>query len=326
MTRSLARFAWLPALAGAVCIWLLFALLAGSAFVSGAGMTSYLNAAAALGILAVPVALLMIAGEFDLSVGSIIGLCSMTIMLLVLEAGWPLWAALPASAALAALVGLTNGWIVVRTGLPSFLVTLATMFVARGLTIAVTRMATGRTQLGGLRQASDSGWAHALLGSDLSGLQISVAWWLLLVALGSFCLLHTRFGNWILATGGAPDAARSTGVPVARVKIRLFVCTALAAALVAALQAVRYDGADALRGELQEFRAIVAVVIGGTLLSGGYGTVLGAALGALVFGMVQQGIVLTGVDADWFQVLLGLLLLGAVLANRTLQKRLLVRA
>ncbi len=324
--RASTLLAELPALAGALLIWLLFAVLAGRSFTSADGLAAYLNAAAPIGILAVPVALLMMGGEFDLSIGSIIGLCSMTLLLLVTEAGWPLWAALLASATLAALVGLANGWIVVRTGLPSFLVTLAMMFVARGLTIAVTRLATGRTQLGGLQRADDAAWARALLGSDFGNVQISVVWWLLLVALGSWCLLRTRFGNWILATGGAAEAARNAGVPVARVKIRLFVCTALAAALVAALQAVRYDGADALRGELQEFRAIVAVVIGGTLLTGGSGTVVGAALGALVFGMVQQGIVLTGADADWFQVLLGVLLLSAVLANHTLHKRLLARA
>ncbi|MGH7466470.1 MAG: ABC transporter permease [Longimicrobiales bacterium] len=317
----------LPALGGALFVWLLFALLAGAPFVGSQGLAAYLNAAAPIGILAVPVALLMIAGEFDLSIGSIIGLCSMTQMLLVVEAGWPLGPALLASAALAVGIGLTNGLIVVRTGLPSFLVTLATLFMARGLTIAVTRLVTGRTQLGGLHQHEDAGWADVLFGTDLIGnVQLSVVWWILLAGLGSWCLLRTRFGNWILASGGASEAARNSGVPVARVKVSLFVCTALAAALVATLQVVRYDGADALRGELQEFRAIIAVVIGGTLLTGGYGSVLGSTLGALIFGMVQQGIVLTGANADWFQVLLGALLLAAVLANHTLHKRMQVRA
>jgi simple sugar transport system permease protein len=153
--------------------------------------------------------------------------------------------------------------------------------------------------------------------------RVSVVWWIALALAAGWLLLRTRFGNWVFALGGAPAAARNTGVPVMRVKIVLFVCTALAACLVALLQAFRYDGTDVLRGSGEEFRAIVAAVIGGTLLSGGYGSILGAVFGALIFGMVQQGIVLTGVDADWFQVLLGALLLIAVLANHSLQTRLL---
>jgi simple sugar transport system permease protein len=134
-------------------------------------------------------------------------------------------------------------------------------------------------------------------------------------------LLCTRFGNWIFAAGGGAEAARKMGVPVARVKITLFVVTAMAAGLVAVIQAVRFTGADALRGEQQEFRAIIAAVIGGTLLTGGYGSALGAVLGALIFGMVQQGIVITGVDADWFQVFLGVVLVGAVMVNNFVRRR-----
>jgi simple sugar transport system permease protein len=313
----------LPALGGALIIWSLFAILAGPAFMGAQGAAAYLNAAAPLGIIAVVVALLMIGGEFDLSVGSTIGLCGMALMLLVVRAGWPFWTALPVIFALAGFVGFINGWLVVKTGLPSFLVTLAMLFVGRGLTIAGTRGLAGRTQLGGLGVA-DGSLAHTLFGSGLpGGLHVTTAWWIGLVLIAGWFLQRSRFGNWVFAVGGHADAARNAGVPVARVKITLFIATAMAAALVAVLQAVRYDGADALRGEAMEFRAIVAVVIGGTLLTGGYGTVLGAALGALIFGMVQQGIVLTGTDADWFQVLLGVLLLVAVLANHSLRKRLL---
>ena len=312
----------LPALGGAVLIWALFAILAGPAFMGAQGAAAYLNAAAPLGIIVVAITLLMIAGEFDLSVGSTIGLCGMTLMLLVVHAHWPFWAALPLIFLLGAAVGFVNGWLVVTTGLPSFLVTLAMLFVGRGLTIAGTRMITGRTQLGGLA-VPDGTLARTFFGSDLpGGMQVTVFWWLLLVLAAGWWLQRTRFGNWIFAVGGHADAARNAGVPVPRVKVTLFVAAGLAAALVAVLQAVRYDGADALRGEAMEFRAIVAVVIGVTLLTGGYGSVLGAALGALIFGMVQQGIVLTGTAADWFQVLLGVLLLVAVLANHSFRKRL----
>ncbi|HUG42328.1 MAG TPA: ABC transporter permease [Longimicrobiales bacterium] len=313
--RALLRRPELGAAAGALLTWALFATVAGGPFLSLAGTAAYLNAAAPLGILAVAVALLMIAGEFDLSVGSLIGAASMLLMLLVAEAGWPLWPAMAATVAFCVVVGLGNGWLVVRTGLPSFIVTLATLFILRGLAIAVTRAATGRTQLGGIEAAPGYDAASPLFASDLGPFRVTILWWLAFAAAATWVLLRTRAGNWILAAGGGPEAARNLGVPVVRVKVALFVTTALAACLVAILQAVRFGGADALRGQGQEFNAIIAAVIGGTLLTGGYGSAVGAVFGALIFGMVRQGIVLTGVDADWFQVILGALLLLAVLFN-----------
>lgn len=312
---TLLRRPELGAAAGALVAWAFFAAVGGEAFRSLAGTAAYLNAAAPLGILAVAVALLMVAGEFDLSVGSIIGAAGMLLMLLTVEAGWPLWPAIAATAAFAALVGLGNGWLVVRTGLPSFIVTLATLFVLRGLAIAIPRLATGRTQIGGLQDVAGYDLARALFAVELGPFRASIVWWLGLAAVATWVLVRTRAGNWIFAAGGGPEAARNLGVPVARVKVALFITTALAACLVAVIQAVQFTGADALRGEMQEFRAIIAAVIGGTLLSGGYGSAVGAVFGALIFGMVRQGIVITGVDADWFQVVLGVMLLGAVLFN-----------
>ncbi len=321
MRRLLSR-PELVALVGALTVWLFFAIVAGPPFRSAAGTASYLNAAAPLGILAVAVALLMIGGEFDLSVGSVIGAASMSIMLLTTHFGWTLWPAIVVTAALALAIGLGNGYLVVRTGLPSFIVTLGTLFIVRGLTIAVTRLLTGRTQLGGLDEVAGYGLAQAVFGSNPIGpFRVSIIWWVGLALLATWVLLRTRWGNWIFGAGGAPDAARNVGVPVARVKIGLFMMTALAACLVAILQAVRFTGADTLRGELQEFRAIIAVVIGGTLLTGGYGSAIGALFGALIFGMVRQGIVMTGVDADWFGVFLGAMLVTAVVFNNYIRKK-----
>jgi simple sugar transport system permease protein len=313
--RGLAR-PEVGAAAGALLIWLVFAAAAGPPFRSLDGTAAFLNAAAPLGILAVAVALLMIAGEFDLSVGSIIGTAGMTIMLLTGHFDWSLWPAIAVTVLLCLAIGFGNGYLVVRTGIPSFIVTLGTLFAFRGLTIAVSRQLTRRTQIGGLDEVAGYGPAQALLGSDILGpFQVAILWWIGLAALATWVLLRTRFGNWIFASGGAPEAARKMGVPVAEVKIILFMTTALAACLIAVIQAVRFAGADALRGEQQEFRAIIAVVIGGTLLTGGYGSAVGAVLGALIFGMVQQGIVITGVDADWFQVFLGGMLVAAVVVN-----------
>jgi simple sugar transport system permease protein len=310
------------AAAAAVIVWMVFAAAAGEPFRTAEGTAAVLNAAAPLGILAVAVALLMIAGEFDLSIGSIIGAAGMTLMLLTRHLDWPLWPAIAFTVLLSLAIGWGNGYLVVRTGLPSFIVTLGTLFVFRGLTIATSRQLTRRTQLGGLDQVPGFETARMLFGSEpLGSFQVSIVWWLGLAALATWVLLRTRFGNWTFAAGGAPEAARRLGVPVARVKIALFMSTALAACLVAVIQAVRFTGADALRGEQQEFRAIIAVVIGGTLLTGGFGSAIGAVLGALIFGMVQQGIVITGVDADWFQVFLGAMLVLAVLLNNYIRRR-----
>jgi simple sugar transport system permease protein len=306
-----------------VLVWLFFALTAGPAFRGAEGTAAVLNAAAPLGILAVAVCLLMIAGEFDLSVGSIIGTAGMTIVLLTRHAGWPLWPAIATALLLSLAIGLANGLLVVRTGLPSFIVTLGTLFVFRGLTIAVSRALTRRTQLGGIDEVPGYESARILFAGEPTGLfRVSILWWLGIAVVATWVLLRTRWGNWIYAAGGGPESARKLGVPVARVKIALFMTTAAAAWLVAVTQVVRFTGADALRGEQQEFRAIIAAVIGGTLLSGGYGSAVGAVLGALIFGMVQQGIVITGVDADWFQVFLGVMLVIAVVVNDYVRRRL----
>lgn len=311
----------LAALGGAVLVWVFFALVAGAPFRTAEGTAAWLNAAAPLGILAVSVALLMIGGEFDLSVGSVIGASGMTLMLLTAEGGWPLGPAILATLAIATAIGLANGLLVIKTGVPSFLVTLGTLFVLRGFTIAVSRALTGRTQIGGISEVSGYETWRWLLASDLGVFRVGILWWFGIAIVATWVLRRTRAGNWIFASGGSAEAARKAGVPVARVKVSLFIATALAAALVGIMQAIRFTGADALRGEGQEFRAIIAVVIGGTLLTGGYGSAVGAVLGALIFGMVQQGIVITGADADWFQVFLGAMLIGAVVANDWMRRQ-----
>jgi len=319
------------ALIGVVLVWVFFAIVAREHhFVSWAVTGTILNRAAPLGILAVAVALLMIAGEFDLSIGSILGFSGMAIMLLVTPTsgggfGWTLWPAIALSLALAMLTGAFNGAVVVATKLPSFIVTLGTLFIFRGLTIAVTRLRTNRTQLGGLESVPGYELAHKFFGSSVTlfGTQFGVAilWWVLLTVIATWLLLRTRAGNWIFGTGGAVDAARNVGVPTRRVKILLFMTTAFAAWLVAVIQAVSFTGADTLRGTGQEFQAIIAAVVGGCLLTGGYGSAVGAAFGALIFAMVQQGIVITGVDGDWLRVFVGASLLGAVIFNNFVRRR-----
>jgi simple sugar transport system permease protein len=327
----------LGALVGLVVVWVFFAVVArDNNFVSWVVTAAIFNRAAPLGILAVAVALLMIAGEFDLSIGSIVGFSGMAIMLLVTPAdagglSWQLWPAIGVALILALITGVANGLLVISTKLPSFIVTLGTLFIFRGLTIAVTRLRTNRTQLGDLDELapdlprSGFGLARTLFSSDISffgsTLKSSILWWIGLTILATWLLLRTRQGNWIFGTGGAVDAARNVGVPVSRVKIALFMTTAFAGFLVALIQAVQFTGADTLRGTGSEFEAIIAAVIGGNLLTGGYGSAVGAALGALMFAMVQQGIVITGVQGDWFQVFVGAVLVAAVIFNNFIRRR-----
>jgi simple sugar transport system permease protein len=312
----------LAAVAGAILVFAFFAITAGdSGFLTFGGTMSYLEVAAQLGIVAVPVALLMIAGEFDLSVGSMIGAAGMVVAIATAEYGWPLWAAVLLAFGLAALIGLFNGYVVIKTGLPSFIVTLGMLFALRGLTIGFARLITGRTQVGGLDEATEGGFLTSLFAGTIGGVPVSILWWIVLAALATWILLRTAFGNWIFGAGGDATAARNAGVPVNRVKILLFMSTALSAALLAIIQVMDAGSADVLRGELYELQAIAAAVIGGTLLTGGYGSAIGALFGALIFGMVQQGIFFTGVNTDWFQVFVGAMLLGAVLFNNFIRRR-----
>jgi simple sugar transport system permease protein len=311
----------LAAIAGSILVFVFFAVVAGdSGFLTLGGTASYLEVAAQLGIVAVPVSLLMIAGEFDLSVGSMVGAAGMIIAISVTEYGWPLSVAVLVAFAVALAVGFLNGYLVIWTGLPSFIVTLAMLFALRGLTIGFSRLLTARTQIGLSDEISGSP-LRPLFAGTLGSFSVSILWWIGLAVLATWVLQRTVFGNWIFAAGGDPNAARNVGVPVNRVKIILFMCTALSAALLATIQVLDAGSADVLRGELLELQAIAASVIGGVLLTGGYGSVIGALFGALIFGMVQQGIFFIGVSTDWFLVFVGVMLLIAVVFNNIIRKR-----
>src|SRR3712207_6829835 len=311
----------LAAVAGAILVFAFFAVVAGdSGFLTQGGTASYLEVAAQLGIVAVPVAMLMIAGEFDLSVGSMVGAAGMIIAISVSEYGLPLLVGVLLAFAVALGVGFLNGYLVIKTGLPSFIVTLGMLFALRGLTIGFARLLTGRTQIG-LGDAAGSGVMKTLFAGSIGPFSVSIIWWLLLAVVATYVLQRTVFGNWIFGAGGDPNAARNVGVPVSRVKIILFMCTAASAALLATIQVLDAGSADVLRGTLLELQAIAASVIGGVLLTGGYGSVIGAVFGALIFGMVQQGIFFTGVSTDWFQVFVGVMLLIAVVFNNFVRRR-----
>src|SRR5947209_6989603 len=312
------------AIVGSIAVWIFFAIVAGSSgFTTSRGASSYLSVSAELAILAVPVALLMIGGEFDLSIGSTVGATGIIVAILSTQFRWNIWASIAVALLFAVLVGMMNGYLVMRTRLPSFIVTLATSYILFGLTSGVTSLVTGLTVVNGVDQAPGYSSAHAIFATALGGGQqfpIEILWALALVALATWLLLGTSFGNWIFGVGGDAHAARNIGVPVTRVKILLFIGTAVCSCLLAIILDVKFTNADVLRGQGNEFYAIVAAVVGGVLLTGGYGSAIGAMFGALVFGIVEEGIVFAGVNAEWYKAVIGLILLLAVLLNSYVRK------
>ena len=302
-----------------------FAIFAHDGFLSVQGTKSYLQVSSEIGILAIGVALLMISGEFDLSIGSLIGFSSMSITLLTVEANLSMPVASILTLIMVVFIGYCNGITVVKSGLPSFIITLGSLFMVRGVTIAVSKIVTGRTQLGGLEESRGYNIMSSLFSNSLTisetDFPISILWWVLFGIIGYLLLKHTQIGNWIFATGASKESAKLKGIPVDRVKTSLFMLTAFCAWFIAITQVTTFGGADVLRGEQKEFIAIIAAVIGGTLLTGGYGSIIGAMIGALIFGIVKQGIIFAGADADWFQVFMGVMLISAVLVNGVFRKK-----
>lgn len=309
---------------GAVMIFVFFSVITDQ-FFSIAGAANWLDYASSIGIMAVAVSLLMIGGEFDLSAGVMTATTALVTAILSTEVGMNVWPALVVSLAVALLLGAFNGWLVVGTGLPSFIVTLGTFLALQGANLGVTRMVTGTVQVSGIRSAPGYASAGRVLASTVTiggqRFQIAIVWFAAVTAFASWLLLRTRFGNWVFAVGGAAASARSVGVPVRRTTILLFMGTASAAWLVGSMQILRYTSVQANQGIGEEFLYIIAAVIGGCLLTGGFGSAVGAAIGALIFGMANQGIVYARWNSDWFMLFLGVLLLVAVLVNKAFALR-----
>ncbi|MGN6583411.1 MAG: ABC transporter permease [Rhizobiaceae bacterium] len=336
----------LGAFAGAVLVFVFFAFTAGGTGMFAAdGVMNWLTVTAQLMIIGTGAALLMVGGEFDLSVGSMIGFAGMMIAIPTIYFHVPVGLSVILAFVVALAIGALNGYIIVRTRLPSFIVTLASLYMLRGLTIALSILFTNRTIVSGLKQYSDQSFVASLFAAKLfpgffqwladnglinklpngtpavAGLPMLLVWAAVIAVIGHVVLMKTRAGNWIFASGGDANAARNVGVPVSAIKISLFMVTAFCATVFAACQVFEFGSAASDRGLLKEFEAIIAAVIGGCLLTGGYGSVIGACLGALIFGVVQMGILFTGAPSDWFQVFLGAMLLIAVLFNSSIRRR-----
>ena len=339
----------LGAICGVILVFVFFFLIARvTGMFAAQGVLNWSIVSAQFAILAVGACLLMIAGEFDLSVGSMIGFAGVVIAILSVQWGWPVWLAILAAFAISLAIGALNGILVIRTGLPSFIVTLAALYILRGLTIWLSILTTRQTIIGGVDKVAAGDWLATVFGGKLfggvfawmgqaglietyargaragqpiiDGIPMVIVWALVLIVFGQVLLTRTRFGNWIFAAGGDAQAARYVGVPVNRVKILMFMFTAFCACVFAACQVMEFGSAAADRGLLKEFEAIICVVIGGALLTGGYGSVIGAALGALIFGVVQQGLFFAGAESSLFRVFLGTILILAVIMNTYIRR------
>lgn len=304
---ELQRYPAIGALAGFLVVFIGFAIFA-ERFVTPDNLAGILAVAAQLGIVAVGATFLMISGEFDLSVGSVVGVSAMTVVILS-NAEVPQFIAALIALIFSALIGLMNGAIVIWVRIPSFIVTLGTMMLWRGLLFAVT---------GGfpIRYRGYTTLMHVLNGPlSGEGFRSSAFWLLFVVAIFSTILTQTRYGNAVFATGGDPAAARALGINIKRVKVTNFVISATLAGLVGLMLFSRFKSSAPTYGDGMELEAIAASVIGGALLTGGYGSIMGTLLGSLLMGMVAQGLVLAGAPTYWYRAFIGVILIIAVIIN-----------
>lgn len=324
MIRRLLSRPEIGALVAALAVMIFFSVYTTTFFtLPGAGV--WLESASTFGIMAVAVAMLMIGGEFDLSAGVMTGFTALIVGVLTTHYGLHIWIAVVIALAVALAVGALNGYLVMRTGLPSFIVTLGTFFVLAGIDLAVTKLITGQVAIEGMTSVPLYNSIQPLFGSSIQigggTFYVSVLWWFLVTAVATWVLLRTRAGNWVFAVGGALNSSRQVGVPIMKTKVGLFMTTAGAGWLVGMISLFRTSTVQANTGVGQEFIYIICAVVGGCLLTGGFGSAVGAALGALIYGMVFQGITFAQWDTNWLRTFLGAMLLLAVLLNHWVRIR-----
>ena len=312
------------ALVGAIIIYIIF-FTAAPPFRDATSLATVLYVSSTYGIPAVAVALLMIGGEFDLSAGVAVTSSALVASMFSYQFTVNMWVGVLVSLVVALAVGFINGYLVVKTGIPSFLVTLGTFFMLRGLNLAITKQVTGNVGTNDVANIDGFDSAQKVFASSFSvggvSIRITLLWWILFVALGTWVLLRTHVGIWIFAVGGSAPSSRAVGVPVNRVKIGLFMLVGFLAWFTGMHTLFQNNTVQSGIGIGNEFIYIVAAVVGGCLLTGGYGSVIGAAIGAFIFGMAQLGIVYAGWNPDWFYFFLGALLLGAILLNNYVRTR-----
>lgn len=281
------------------------------------GAASWVNFAANLGIVALPMGLLMISGELDISIGAMIPAGSMTVAILSGYYELPIVVGMLGALGLGVIVGLVNGLLTVRTSVPSLIVTLGTLVAMQGVVLSASVLLTGNASVA----VAAPDWAKTIFGTLIGGSwQVIILWWLALTAVYYVVMHHTPLGNWIFAMGGDRVSARNAGIPTDRLTIGLFVLSAVSATFVGMCGAILFNSAQVSGGMNYIFNAVVCVVVGGVLLTGGFGSVLGIFFGTLTFAVVSQGIYFTDIDRNWSSLIIGVMLLVAVLMNNTFRK------
>jgi simple sugar transport system permease protein len=282
-----------------------------------AGAASWVNFAANLGIVALPVGLLMIAGELDISIGAMIPAGSMTVAILSGYYELPMIVGILSALAFGAGVGLFNGYLATHTTVPSLIITLGSLVAVQGVILASSMLITGAASV----PLESPAWAKMLFGHLIAGrYQVIILWWLALVVIFALFLHASPWGNWIFALGGDEISARNAGVPTNRLKMVLFVMSSTAASFVGMCGAIAFNSAQVSGGMHYIFNVIVSVVIGGVLLTGGYGSIIGVFFGTVTFAIVNQGIYFTDIDRNWSNLIIGVVLVSAVLLNNTLRR------
>ncbi|MFI1444349.1 ABC transporter permease [Streptomyces fructofermentans] len=320
--RSLARRVLarpeIGALIAAISVYVFFFAVA-SPFREASSLANVLYESSVMGIMALPVALLMIGGEFDLSAGVAVTTSALTASILSFQLSLNVWTGVIVALVVALAVGAFNGYLLVRTGLPSFLITLGSFLILQGANLAVTKIFTGNVATDSISDMQGFDQAKKAFASEIGiggvDVKITVFYWLVFAAAATWLLLRTRFGNWIFATGGNEESARAVGVPVTFTKIALFMGVGAGAWFVGMHILFSFNTVQSGEGVGNEFLYIIAAVIGGCLLTGGYGSAIGPVIGAFIFGMVSQGIVYANWNPDWFKAFLGVMLLLAALVN-----------
>lgn len=307
-----------PELAATLLLILLvivFQVRSSGVFLSIDNLRSILGILPEAALVAVGVTLLMICGEFDLSVGSVFALMPMT-MAVLFVAGWPFWLAVLAGLAVCAFIGFLNGWITIRFDIPSFITTLGMMFMARSMVVVVSGGFPPRIKPGDIPS-----WIFVGYVDDQGFFRASVLWFIGIAVLIALLLARTNFGNWLRATGGFLPAASALGIPVAKVKIATFMICSVLAGFAGMIQALRLNSYLPSLGEGMELQAVAAAVIGGTSLSGGIGSIAGGLIGATLIRVIDNGMVMSQVNASWFKFAIGALTILAVIGNSWMRKR-----
>ncbi|WP_138466680.1 ABC transporter permease [Poseidonocella sp. HB161398] len=289
-----------------------FVIFGGANIGNFLGAASWVNLAANLGIVAIPMGMLMIAGELDISIGAMIPAGSMTVAILSGYYELPILVGMAGALGLGVVVGLVNGILTVRTSVPSLIITLGTLVAMQGIVLSASVLLTGNASVA----LTAPVWTKAIFGQLIGGsYQIIILWWLAMTVVFVVIMHHTRYGNWIFAMGGDKVSARNAGIPTDRMTIFLFVLSAVAASFVGMCGAILFNSAQVSGGMNYIFNAVVSVVVGGVLLTGGFGSVWGIFFGTLTFAVVNQGIYFTQLDRNWSSLIIGVMLLAAVLVN-----------